>query len=143
MFAVLSRPEIAVTGGVLAAVALVLIARSFARRGEMFVYGVGLGITAVAYVLFGLRRGAPANHLAFELVGAVFYCAVAVLGARRWPLLLALGWIAHAGWDLFFHYADGPSFAPVWYAFFCVGFDLVLGGYIAGLAAAPHQTSFR
>jgi hypothetical protein len=69
-------------------------------------------------------------------VGAVIFVVAAVLGTRRWPALLALGWITHAAWDLFFHYASGPAFAPVWYAFFCVGFDLVLGGYVAGLVAA-------
>jgi hypothetical protein len=44
-------------------------------------------------------------------------------------------------WDLFFHYASGPAFAPVWYPWFCVGFDLFLGGYIAGLAAARQHVS--
>ena len=136
MFAALARPEIAVTVGVIGAAVLVLLARRLARRREILVYGVGLGFAAVAYVVFGLQRGAPANHLGRELAGAVLYVAVAVLGTWRWPALLALGWIAHAAWDLFFHYASGPAFAPVWYAFFCVGFDLVLGGYVAGLVAA-------
>jgi hypothetical protein len=136
MFALLSRLEVAVTVGVLAAVGLVLVAKWFAARRELLVYGVGLGFTALAYVLFALQRGAPADHLGRELVGAVLYLTIAVLGTRRRPALLALGWIAHAEWDLFFHYANGPAFAPAWYALFCVGFDLVVGGYIAGLAAA-------
>jgi hypothetical protein len=136
MAAALSRPEIAVIVGILGAVVLVLIARWIAPRQEMLVYGVGLGFTALEYVLFALQRGAPADHLGHELIGAVFYLLLAVLGTWRWPALLAFGWIAHAAWDLFFHYANGPSFAPAWIAFFCVGFDLVIGGYIAGLVAA-------
>jgi hypothetical protein len=136
MFAALARPEIAVTVGVIGAAVLVLLARQLAPRRELLVYGIGLGFTAVAYVLFGLQRGAPADHLGHELVGAAFYLALAALGTWRWPALLAFGWIAHVDWDLFFHYASGPAFAPGWYAFFCVGFDLVLGGYVAGLVAA-------
>ena len=111
--ALLSRFEIAVTIGVLGAIALVRIARSIAPRRELLVYGAGLGITAVAYVVFGLQRGAPASHLGLELVGAGLYGIAAVLGTRRWPALLAFGWTAHVAWDLFFHYASGPAFAPV------------------------------
>ena len=124
---------IAVFVGVIAAAGLVVIARSLARHREMLVYGVGLGFTAAVYVVFGLQRGSPAAHLGVELAGTMLYGVLAVLGTRRWPAVLALGWTAHAAWDLFFHYVNGPAFAPAWYAFFCVGFDLVLGGYIAGL----------
>jgi hypothetical protein len=143
MFTALSRPEISVSAGVIGAVALVLLARWLAPRGEMMVYAVGLGVTAVAYLVFAIQRGAPAGHLGFELVGAVLYGAAAVLGVRRWPALLAVGWTAHVGWDLFFHYASGPAFAPAWYALFCVGFDLPMGGYIAGLIAARSRRENR
>jgi hypothetical protein len=141
VFAILSRLENAVIVGVLGAIGLVGIARSFAPRRELLVYGVGLGITAVAYVVLGLQRGAPASHLGLELVGAGVYGTAAVLGTRRWPVLLAVGWTAHVAWDLFFHYASGPGFAPVWYPWFCVGFDLPVGGYIAGLAMARQRGS--
>jgi hypothetical protein len=136
MSTALSRPEISVSVGIIGAVALVLLARWLAPRREMLVYGVGLGITAVAYLMFAIHLGAPRGHFGFELVGAVLYGAAAVLGTRRWPALLAVGWITHTAWDLFFHYASGPAFAPPWYAFFCVGFDLPVGGYIAGLVTA-------
>jgi hypothetical protein len=143
MVAALSRPEIAVIVGILGAAVLVLLARWLAPRREMLVYGIGLAFTAIEYVLFALQRGAPADHLGHELIGALFYLLLAVLGAWRWPALLALGWIAHVAWDLFFHYANGAAFAPAWLAFFCVGFDLVIGGYIAGLVAARPASSLR
>ena len=133
MFASLSRPDIAVTVGVVGAIALVLLARSLAPRRELLVYGVGLGITAVLYVVLGLQRGAPARYLGLEVVGAVLFGSAAVLGTRRWPALLAIGWTTHVAWDLFLHPANAPAYAPVWYPWFCVGFDLFVGGYIAGL----------
>ncbi len=143
MLAILTRLDIAVIIGVAGAIGLVLAARFFAPRRELFVYGVGLGITAVAYVVFALQRGAPARHLGLELVGAALFGSAAVLGTRRWPALLALGWTAHVAWDLFLHYANGPAFAPVWYPWFCVGFDLFIGGYIAGLVAATTHAAAR
>lgn len=127
-----ARPEIAVLVGILGAALLVVIARVFARRREMLVYGVGLGFTGLAYMIFGLQHGAPSDYFGREAAGAAVFLVAAVLGTRRWPALLALGWTVHAEWDLFFHYANGPAFSPAGYAFFCVGFDLLVGGYIVG-----------
>ena len=140
MLTILSRFDVAATIGFLGAIGLVLIARTLAPRRELLIYGVGLGITAIAYVLFGLQRGAPAHHLGLELVGAALFGTAAVLGTRRWPALLALGWTTHVIWDLFFH-PTNPAFAPAWYPWFCVGFDLFLGGYIAGLLMGTQHVS--
>ncbi len=139
MSAILTRLDIAVIIGILGAIGLVLVARSLAPRRELLVYGVGLGITAVAYVVFALQRGAPARHLGLELVGAALFGSAAILGTRRWPALLAVGWTAHVAWDLLLHQASGPAFAPVWYPWFCVGFDLPIGGYIAGLVRTTRD----
>jgi hypothetical protein len=143
MWEILTHFDIAVMIGVLGAIGLVLLGRSLAPRRELLVYGIGLGVTAIAYVLFALQRGAPARHLALELVGAVLYGSAAILGTRRWPALLAVGWTAHVVWDLFLHPAGSPAFAPVWYPWFCVGFDLPVGGYIAGLVTTRTRATKR
>ena len=142
MSALLSRSDIAVTVGLVCAIGLVLIARTFAARRELLVYGVGLGFTAVEYVALGLLGGAPAGYLGRELVGALLFGIAALLGSRRWPALLALGWTAHVVWDLFFH-EIGSGFAPAWLPWFCVGFDLSIGGYIAGLIRVTPRGSTR
>ena len=131
----LSRPEFGVLAGAVAAVLLILAARRLARRRELRVYAAGLIVTANAYLLFGLFFGAPVHHMGIEAVGACIFTAAALLGLWRWPSILALGWSTHVAWDLYFHNAHGPSFAPGWYPVLCVGFDLFLGGYIAGLLA--------
>ena len=87
----LSHPGVAVTVGIIASSAMVLLARRLAPGREMLVYGIGLGITAIAYVVFALLLGAPREHVERELVAAVLYGTAAVLGTRRWPALLALG----------------------------------------------------
>ena len=135
-----SGSEIAVTVGLLCAIGLVLIARIFADRRELLLYGIGLGVTAIEYIVLGLLRGAPAGYLERELMGAILFGIAALLGSRRWPLLLALGWTAHVVWDLFFH-EIGSGFAPAWLPWFCVGFDLFIGGYIAGLIRVTPQGS--
>jgi hypothetical protein len=140
MFADLSRMDIAVIIGILGSIGLVLLGRTLAPRRELLVYGIGLGVTAVAYVAFALHHGAPARYLGLELVGAVIYGSAAVFGTRRWPMLMALGWTAHVVWDLLLHPASGPAYAPVWYPWFCVGFDLPIGGYIAGLVAMTPRS---
>ena len=127
----LSNPAVALGVGIVGAAALLLFARRGVPRREILVYGLGLGVTAVMYVLFAVVMGAPRDHLARELVGTILFGGAAVLGIWRWPALLALGWIVHPVWDLAFHYAAGPAYSPAWYALFCVGFDLPVGGYVA------------
>jgi hypothetical protein len=127
----LSHPAVSLVVGILGSAALVLFARRGVPGREMLAYGLGLGVTAVMYVIFSLAMGAPQDHLAHELVGTVLFGGAAVLGTWRWPVLLALGWVLHPVWDLAFHFAGGPAYSPAWYALFCVGFDLPVGGYVA------------
>lgn len=136
MVLTLSHPAVSLGVGVLGAAALVLFARRHVPGRERLAYGIGLGITALAYLVFGLVMGAPREHLAHELIGTIVFGGAAVLGTWRWPALLALGWLAHGMWDLAFHFAAGPAYSPAWYAVFCVGFDLPVGGYVAARAGA-------
>jgi hypothetical protein len=140
----LSRSEIAVVVGVVLAVALILVARTLGRKRELGVYAAGLFVAAVAYLFFGLRGGAPPGRIGWEIVGAVAYGGLALLGALRGPLWLALGWTDHAGWDLFLHGGGEAGFGPAWYPPLCVGFDLFLGGYLAALAlGGPAAAGLR
>jgi hypothetical protein len=141
MAALLSRLELAVPAGAIAAALFIFAARRVARRGELRAYGVGLIVAPLVYVFFGICYAAPARHLAVEAAGAVIYIAAAVAGLKRWPALLALGWATHIAWDLFLHHAAGPTFAPEWYPLLCGGFDLFLGGYIAGLVRSPASAA--
>ena len=56
--------------------------------------------------------------------------ALAVGGARRYPLLTSLGRGLHVGWDILLHGGPGTEFVPGWYVPACVGFDLVVAGAI-------------
>jgi hypothetical protein len=133
--------DAAVVVGAVGAAWFIFFARRLARelQRELRVYAVALGITAIAYLPIGLQRGATNGELGLELLGAALYGVAALLGVRRWPMLLAFGWAAHVAWDLFVHHARGMTFAPAWYPPLCVGFDLLVGGYVAGLAIRPRE----
>ena len=130
------NPAVSLAIGIVGAAALLLFARRGVPSREILVYGLGLGVTAVMYLLFAVLMGAPRDHVEHELVGTILFGAAAVLGTRRWPALLALGWLVHPAWDLAFHFATGAAYSPGWYAIFCVGIDLPVGGYVAARVEA-------
>ncbi|MEM1117043.1 MAG: hypothetical protein AAGJ11_11100 [Bacteroidota bacterium] len=85
----------------------------------------GLIVAAGLYLGFALAQGEPGSALLFEVGGLVVYGAFAVRGLRgdlRWT---AAGWLLHGLWDGFLH--QPGDLAPVWYAWFCLSVDLVVG----------------
>lgn len=121
--------------GAVAALVAATISRHRGLASFRRVWAVGLAVAAAIYVAFAALAGGAAA-LAIEAVGLLVFGAIAWLGARRWPSLVALGWMAHAGWDLALHPPVSGSWAPEWYPPLCVGFDLVVAGYLAGASAA-------
>jgi hypothetical protein len=114
--------------GVLAAAVYVAVLRLLDSHLAQWLYAVGLLSAALIYVGFaGLNHGIA--HMGLEGSGLLIFGALSVLGARRWPLLLGLGWLAHGGWD-FWHAAHPSHYVPSWWPAFCVGYDWVVGIYI-------------
>ena len=114
--------------GVLVAAVYIALLRLLDSRLAQWLYGAGLLTAALIYVGFaGLNHGIA--HMSLEGAGLVIFGVVSVLGARRWPLLLGLGWIAHGGWD-FWHAAQHSHYVPFWWPPFCVGIDWPVGIYI-------------
>jgi hypothetical protein len=102
------------------------------RRRERRIIGVGLVIAALFYVGFALRGGAPGGWLAAELAGTAIFGVAAVVGVRWSAWVLALGWGTHVLWDLLLHRSGaGSAFTPDAYPWMCVGFDLLVAGYVA------------
>ncbi len=110
---------------------------SYAKRGDparrRYVFAVGLVVAAAIYVPFALLAFDLA-WLGIELVGVLLFGALAIAGYRRWPVVLALGWLLHVGWDVGLHLTVVESVAPRWYPLLCVGFDLPVA-LVAALAA--------
>ena len=134
--------------GALACAAFIFAVRRLAPRAEFQIYAAGLVIAALVYVVSAVAGGAPGGWLAVEFAGLVAFTLFALPGLKRSALPLALGWAAHALWDLLLH-ADAVTHAggadvhivPDWYRLVCAGFDFALAAYLAArrrpAAAAP------
>ncbi len=119
-----------------AALSLVLVrlARAYPPGGERRVYAVGLVVTALVYVVFGVAGGASPRWLALESLGVVIYGAAAWAGLRGRHSLLAAGWAAHVAWDVALHLrGGGAEYTPPWYPWSCVSFDLVIAWAVLAL----------
>ncbi|HEY8196801.1 MAG TPA: hypothetical protein VIG04_07480 [Gemmatimonadales bacterium] len=112
---------------------LVLLASRSGRVGEIRLLAIGLVVTALLYVVLALP-GAGRSSLALETGGLAIFGGLAWLGSRVSPLWLALGWAGHVAWDVGLHLERTQHVVPPWYPLFCVGFDLIVAGYLLGLA---------
>ena len=124
-------PVIALLLGIVLSLAFVGLARRYPPTRERLVYAVGLVVTALVYVVFGVVGGASAQWLALESLSVLLYGAAAWGGLRGRPWLLALGWAAHVAWDVLLHLSGaGAEYTPHWYPWSCVSFDLVVAGAV-------------
>ena len=84
-----------------------------------------------AYLLIGgVRRtlGSP-RALAVQLAGLAAYVALGLAALAAAPevavLLIGLGWLAHAAWDVVHHRLN--RIVPRWYAQCCAVVDVIVG----------------
>ena len=114
--------------GAVAGIIFIGLLRLFDSNRAQQLYAIGLFVAALIYVGFaGLNHGIA--HMGFEGAGLLIFGVLSAMGARRLPLLLGLGWLAHGGWD-FWHAAHHSHYVPSWWPAFCVGYDWVVGVYI-------------
>ena len=123
-------------GAVLGAL-LAIFART-RRAAEVRVLTLGLVVTALIYV--GLALARDNQWLVTELLGFALFGGLAWLGLRVSPWWLALGWVGHVGWDVGLHLERAQPLVGAWYPLFCVGFDLVVAGYLVNTALGPQRS---
>jgi hypothetical protein len=125
--------------GILAAgtIVLLLITRHLGRRGIVIerrvlaLFLAGMPLVYVASWLVTRGAGTGGGWLWVEIAGFPLYTALAILGIRRSPWLLAAGIAAHGlAWDSW-HYFTKTAYIPGWYAIGCFLVDIGLGIYIA------------
>ena len=114
----------AVLGGLFA-----LLARRQGDTGELRLLALGLVVTALIYV--GLALAATDGRwLVVEAAGLALFAGLAWLGVQSARWWLALGWAAHVGWDVGLHLDRAQPLVGAWYPLFCVGFDLIVAGFL-------------
>jgi hypothetical protein len=119
-----------VSGAVLGAL-FVTVASRRSRREEAQLLAIGLVIAALIYVVLAIF-GADLTWLLYEAAGLLLFGAFAWLGVRASPAWLALGWTAHVAWDVGLHLDRSQAIVPDWYPLLCVGFDLLVAGFVLG-----------
>jgi len=124
--------------GIVLGSGLVLLVRRSTRVGEVRLLTIGLVVTALLYVVLALAG--DRRELALETGGLAIFGALAWLGSRVSPIWLALGWAGHVAWDVGLHLERAQQVVPSWYPLFCVGFDLIVAGYLLSLGF-PKQRS--
>lgn len=120
-------------GIVLALIPLLIIRKFFPDKQVLF-WQFGLIIAAFAYVAFVLINGTDTQNLPLELGGLVFFSLLVFLSKKYSLYFLSLGWAMHIGWDSLLHSYATTSYVPLHYIEFCIGFDIVISGYIFWLA---------
>ncbi len=138
------------TVGAIATTAALIVSRGLGDRGarhEPLIAAGFLTAMPLVYVATALLVGASPRVVAIELGAVPLYGALAWLGLRRSPWLLAIGIAAHGvAWDAW-HLGD-PTVVPHWYARGCLVLDVALGLYLVARvrrwrAIAPHMVAWR
>jgi hypothetical protein len=117
-----------IVGAILAGVLVVALRRA-RFEGVLRFWARALFVAAAIYVGFVLVGNAQTQWLLIEVSGLVLFSALAALGLKYSPWVLAGAWFAHIAWDTLLH-SQNTAFIPQWYPLLCIGFDLVVGAYI-------------
>ena len=115
--------------GLLLAVGIAALARFTRFDEDRSFYSTILVIIASYYVLFAVL-GDSRHALGWELVIAVVFSAVAIIGALVLPALVGIGIIAHGLFDLVHDGLITNSGVPTWWPSFCWSIDVLLGLWV-------------
>ena len=128
--------------GVLLAVAIAALAKFTRFDEERSFYSTVLVIIASYYVLFAVLGGS--NHaLVWELVIAIAFSTVAIIGALFLPTLVGAGIMAHGLFDLVHDMIIENPGVPTWWPIFCGSIDVLLGLWVMTLARSRPNGMFR
>ena len=128
--------------GVLLAIGVAALAK-FTRFGEdRSFYSTVLVIIASYYVLFAVL-GDSHHALVWELVVALAFSTLAILGALFLPTLVGIGIIAHGLFDLVHDAMITNSGVPTWWPRFCATIDVFLGIWVVILTRSRLTCSMK
>jgi uncharacterized protein DUF6010 len=130
-----------VVGAVLGGLFVLFAARK-GSRAEARLLAAGLVVAALIYLVLALARNGG-DWLAIEVGGVALFGALAWQGMRGSPWFLVVGWLGHVAWDVGLHLDRAPPIAPEWYPLLCVGFDLIVAGFVAGRISPALELRHR
>ena len=121
-------------GVVLAAATCVFFRMLVGFDHERLFYPMMLPPIATYYILFAaMASSTPA--LTSESLAASIFLLAAVVGFKKNLWLIVAGLVGHGVFDFFHHLVIQNPGVPVWWPGFCLGFDVLAGGFLAALLA--------
>ena len=127
--------SVGVGGGLLADV---LISRWTPDR-RVLCAAVGLVVAALVYPLARRRLGLDPSE-ACTVLSACVVASMSVGRPGRWSrLLLGVGWMCHALFDMAFGHGSSTWRLPRWYPALCAGFDIAYGARLLQAGEGPES----
>ena len=133
---------IPVVVGVLLAVGVAALGKFTRFDEDRSFYSTVLVIIASYYVLFA-TLGGSGHALVWELVVAVGFSAVAIIGALYLPMLVGIGITAHGLFDLVHHVLIENPGVPTWWPSFCGSIDVALGLWVVTITRSRAKWKTR
>lgn len=114
--------------GVALAIGVAVLGRNSGLDRDRAYYPVMLIVIAWYYVLFAVMSGSV-RALLEESIPVAAFMAIAVVGFRRNPRLVAGGLVAHGLFDTVHAQIITNAGIPVWWPAFCASIDIAIGLY--------------
>ena len=114
--------------GIIAAVVIIIIAQAVSKIFTIKLF-TATNLVAIAFIYVGFSlKGNPVNSIILEVVVALIFFFMALIGYIRDGSLIAYGIILHGLWDIFHHnglfvHTDIPGYWPS----FCFVIDIIDG----------------
>ena len=128
--------------GVVLGIAVAALAKFTRFDEDRSFFSTVLVIIASYYVLFAVLDGSH-HALVWELVIAIVFSTVAILGALFFPTLVGIGIVAHGVFDLVHDSIIENAGVPTWWPNFCASIDVLLGFWVVVLSRFRRTSSMR
>lgn len=83
---------------------------------------------AFIYVGFALKGNSPID-VVIEVIGALAFYFMAVIGYLKYPRLIAVGILLHGFWDITHHVIEGLNASPKYWPVYCLTIDVIWSVY--------------
>lgn len=118
--------------GITFAAAVSLFASMIGLDRDRAFYPTVLIVIALLYALFSFL-GTDPRVLASEAIPILIFITLAVLGFKKSAWFAVAGLVGHGIFDFFHADAIHNDGVPSWWPGFCLAYDVVAGGYLAGM----------
>lgn len=126
--------------GIVLALTISIFARLVGLDRDRAFYPTVMIVIALLYGLFAVTGGSG-QALAVESVFILGFVAAAVLGFKQNLWIVAGALFAHGIFDFFHASLISNPGVPVWWAMFCLTYDIVAAGYLAWLLQSSRVTA--